>query len=70
MVLVFAGSFNPTLPPHKASQTTRIEQSPTTKELLQSYCQQLYGQYENDNEVARIVELDRRTVKKYITGKD
>jgi transcriptional regulator with PAS, ATPase and Fis domain len=40
--------------------------SMTATELLQGYCRILYDRHRNYVEVARIVGLDRRTVKKYI----
>jgi DNA-binding NtrC family response regulator len=38
----------------------------TAQQLLQGYCQFLYQQHQSYETVARIVNLDRRTVKKYI----
>ncbi|MBF0446721.1 MAG: sigma-54-dependent Fis family transcriptional regulator [Magnetococcales bacterium] len=40
----------------------------SAKELLSRYCQGLYKQYSSYEEVAKRLELDRRTVKKYIHG--
>ena len=40
----------------------------TAHELLAGYCQHLYRQLGTYEAVARRVELDRRTVKKYVTG--
>ncbi len=39
----------------------------SAQNLLQQYCCFLYEKYQNYEAVARIVKLDRRTVKKYIT---
>jgi len=38
------------------------------KELLSEYCNFLYQRFQNYEEVARRTQLDRRTVKKYITN--
>ena len=38
----------------------------TAQQLLQRYCQFLYNKHQSYETVARIVNLDRRTVKKYI----
>ncbi len=40
---------------------------PSAQQLLQTYCRYLYDQHQSFETVARIVNLDRRTVKKYIT---
>lgn len=40
----------------------------TTQQLLQRYCHYLYQQQGSYEAVARITQLDRRTVKKYIIG--
>ncbi|MBF0382183.1 MAG: sigma-54-dependent Fis family transcriptional regulator [Magnetococcales bacterium] len=40
----------------------------TAKELLNHYCQLLYKRYGSYEEVARRVELDRRTVRKHVHG--
>ena len=43
------------------------EQEQTARKLVQEYCRHLYAIHGNYNEVARRVELDRRTVEKYVT---
>jgi transcriptional regulator with PAS, ATPase and Fis domain len=45
-------------------RTGKIE----AKELLSEYCNFLYQRFQNYEEVARRTQLDRRTVKKYITN--
>ena len=45
-------------------QSGKIE----ARELLSEYCNFLYQQFQNYEEVARRTQLDRRTVKKYITN--
>ncbi len=40
----------------------------TAQELMSTYCRQLYQRFGTYEEVARLTQLDRRTVKKYIQG--
>lgn len=40
----------------------------SAQHLMQSYCRFLYERHDSYESVARITELDRRTVKKYIVG--
>ena len=45
-----------------------MEKDSSALHLLQTYCDYLYQQSNNYESVARITQLDRRTVKKYILG--
>ena len=59
-----------------ATQTTKLHQftlsenlqENSSQKLLQHYCRFLYANYGTYEAVARIAQLDRRTVKKYIIG--
>jgi len=42
----------------------------TARQLLSTYCELLYKQHQNLEEVARRTQLDRRTVKKYLQSSD
>ncbi len=47
-----------------------MEKDSSALHLLQTYCDYLYQQSNSYEAVARITQLDRRTVKKYILGHD
>jgi transcriptional regulator of acetoin/glycerol metabolism len=42
----------------------------TAKQLLSSYCTLLYNRHGNLEEVARLTQMDRRTVKKYLMSSE
>ena len=59
----------------QASQTNTDHQyiqgkEPSAQQLIENYCKQLYHRYGTYEKVARISELDRRTVKKHVCAEE
>lgn len=48
------------------NQSNAIDRQQTAEQLLSRYCKLLYDSHESYEKVAGIVQLDRRTVKKYV----
>jgi len=65
----YAGDYSAAAADFKASMIESIDRgSYTAQQLLTDYCRLLYERYGTYEEVARRTNLDRRTVKKYLTS--